>query len=671
MVALLAAAVLVCIVGGLGSVLVRGSEEFQIWVAGVAAAIAGTLGIAAALPVLISGHGASFTAAGPFPFAPFSVNFDPLAALMVLVISLVTVAAGIYSLAYVKDYAGRGVGAMGLFLNLFVASMLMVVVVDNAFYFLLFWELMTIASYFLVIFDQDQEVVDAGFLYFLVAHAFSMLILAAFFILFMRTGSLEFSAFRQAHLPPWLASVVFLLAFFGFAAKAGVIPMHIWLPRAHPAAPSHASALMSGVMIKLGIYGIIRVGFDLLGASQAWWGWMVLGFGVLSAVLGILYALAERDLKRMLAYSSVENIGIILMGTGLALIGAAQHQPLLASLGLVAALYHLLNHALFKGLLFLGAGALLFSTHTRDMMKMGGLSRRMPWTAVCFLLGALAISAIPPFNGFVSEWLTYQAFFTAGTGEQFAGRLFGPLAAMALALTGALTLMSLVKAWGLGFAGAPRSDAAAHAREVPEPMRVAMGALAALCVLLGFLAPFVVNVLSRVSAAVLHAAPVELGSGWLTFPGNVGQGVMSTPLVALLLTAALAVPLLIAAWHRRPSLPPRIADEGWACGYQHTPQMSVSAAGFAEPPRVIFGDLYALRDSSIPIKEGIDTSLEDLTRAAGRVEPLWDRFTSSLSVEGIENFGRNIQAIEGGDLRVYCLYILVALAVLLLAALLW
>jgi len=424
---------------------------------------------------------------------------------------------------------------------------------------------------------------------------------------------------------------------------------------------------MSGVMIKLGVYGIIRVGVDFLGAGAAWWGWMVVAFGAVSAVLGILYALAERDIKRMLAYSSVENIGIILMGTGLAIVGAAGGQPVLAALGLGAAFYHLLNHALFKGLLFLGAGALLHSTHTRDMAEMGGLGRRMPWTALCFLVGALSISAIPPLNGFVSEWLTYQTFFAAGTSSQFAGRLLGPLAAVALAITGALALMCFVRAWGMVFAAAARSEPAADAREVPWPMLVPMGALALLCAFFGVGAPLAANVLSGVSAAVLRADSLQISSGWLVFPGNPGQAVLSTPLVALLLIGLLIMPLSIALLRRRRYVAPRIADEAWVCGYQHTPQMSVSVAGFVEPPRVIFRNLYLLRAGEGPVKRAIETSVRDVTIAAKRVEPIWDQITSRLSVQGIEGLGRHVQALEGGDLRLYCVYILATLAALLIA----
>jgi hydrogenase-4 component B len=266
---LLLASVLFYVAGGVASLLLWRSEAWAIRVGSLAAVVAGALGALAVIPVLTTGHAYLFSTAGPFPFAAFSIRIDPLAALMVLVISLVTIAAGLFSLSYLKGYLGRGAAAIGFFMNLFIASMVMVAIVDNAFYFILFWEGMTIASYFLVVCERDDAAVDAGFIYFFIAHAFSMLVMVAFLLLFMETGSLEFAAFRAAAPPTWLASIIFLLALFGFGAKAGMMPLHTWLPRAHPAAPSNASALMSGVMIKLGVYGIIRVGVDFLGASTA------------------------------------------------------------------------------------------------------------------------------------------------------------------------------------------------------------------------------------------------------------------------------------------------------------------------------------------------------------------------------------------------------------------
>ncbi|MGQ9371039.1 hydrogenase 4 subunit B, partial [Azospirillum sp. A39] len=483
--------------GGVVSLLLKtweGGETLETGITNAIGAAAALAGLAAGLSAL-GGPPQVLDLAGPYPFAHFVLRLDPLAGLMVSVIALLSLVAWVYGVAYVREYAGRGTAAMGFFMHAFIASMMLVVVADNAFWFLIFFEMMSLASYFLVIFDQDEEAVNAGFLYFLVAHAGSVLIMAAFFIMANQAGSFDFAAFRTARVPAPLDTVVFLLAFLGFGAKAGMIPLHIWLPRAHPAAPSHASSLMSGVMIKIGVFGIVKVGLDLLGPGETagllWWGLLVLLSGAVSSVLGVIYALAEHDIKKLLAYHSVENIGIILLGVGVAMIGTALDQPVVAALGLMAGLYHLVNHAVFKGLLFLCAGSAIYRMHTKDMEEMGGLARTMPWTALSFLIGALAISAIPPLNGFVSEWYTYQALFAAALDGTPLVKFATPIAAVMLALTGALAVMCFVKAYGVMFAGAPRSRHAAETREVPLPMVVGMAVLALACVGLGLLAPVV------------------------------------------------------------------------------------------------------------------------------------------------------------------------------------
>ncbi|QVK23847.1 hypothetical protein KHX94_04020 [Shewanella dokdonensis] len=325
-------------VGALLSLLLCRHEALAIRASGWLSLVGGVCGVIAALPVLLDGAVITADYAGPFAaFAHLTLRLDMLAAFMVLVISVLVVVTSLYSFAYLQEYRGKGAWAMGFFMNLFIASMVALVAVDNAFYFIVLFEAMSLSSYFLVISEQDDEAVSAGLLYFFIAHAGSVLIMLGFFLLYRHAGSLDFAAFRDAHLPVGEASAVFLLAFFGFGAKAGMLPLHGWLPRAHPAAPSHASALMSGVMVKIGIFGIIKVGIDLLGATEVWWGIVVLAFGAVSSVLGVLYALAEHDIKRLLAYHTVENIGIILMGVGAGMIGIATHHPLLALLGLLGA----------------------------------------------------------------------------------------------------------------------------------------------------------------------------------------------------------------------------------------------------------------------------------------------------------------------------------------------
>jgi hydrogenase-4 component B len=662
---LLLLSLLISVIGGVLSLLLRSYDRLAILAAGLAGTVAGLMSLGASVPSLTA-PAQVFTAAGPYPFAHLVLRIDPLAAFLVAVISLLSLAASIYSLSYVRDYAGRGVGAMGFFMNLFIASMILVVLADNAFWFLIFFEMMSLASYFLVIFDRDEEGVSAGFLYFLVAHGGSVLIMAAFFTMANYAGSYDFAAFRAAAVPAPANSVVFLLAFLGFGAKAGIVPLHIWLPRAHPAAPSHASALMSGVMIKVGIFGIIKVSIGLLGGGVLWWGLLVLAFGAVSSVLGVVYALVEHDIKRLLAYHSVENIGIILLGVGVGMIGISAGQPVLAVLGLMAGLYHLVNHAVFKGLLFLGAGSVIFRMHTKDMEQMGGLSRTMPLTALSFLIGSLAISAIPPLNGFVSEWYTYQSLFAAALDGTPLVKFATPVAGVMLALTSALAVMCFVKAYGVIFSGPARTPRASEVKEVPAPMTLGMGILAIACVVLGLAAPFVAPVIGAIAAATIGTTAITVADGLTLIPANSHQAVLSTPLIAVLLLGLAALPIILkSALSGGRRLPPRRSAAPWAAGYLPDGHMPATAGGFAQPIRMFFGSLYDVRQSIAAAWSSVACAFERLVTLARRTEPAWDRGIIDPVTHGVEVAGWRMQAIQGGDLRVYCLYIVVALVVLL------
>lgn len=658
---------LVSAIGGVVSLLLRSHDRMAIRVAGVSGAVAALASLCASLPALTA-PARMFEATGPYPFAHFVLRLDPLSALLIAVISVLSLVASIYSLAYVREYMGRGVGAMGFFMNFFIASMILVVAADNAFWFLIFFEMMSLASYFVVIFDQDEEAVSAGFLYFVVAHAGSVLIMAAFFIMANYAGSYDFQAFRTAQVPAPLNSIVFLLGFLGFGAKAGIIPLHVWLPRAHPAAPSHASALMSGVMIKIGVFGIVKVGIDLLGASHGvlWWGLVVLAFGAVSSVLGVIYALAEHDIKKLLAYHSVENIGIILLGVGVGMIGIATGQPILAVLGLMAGLYHLVNHAVFKGLLFLGAGSVIYRLHTKDMEKMGGLSRTMPWTALSFLIGALAISAIPPLNGFVSEWYTYQSLFAAALGGSWPVKLATPIAAVMLALTGALAVMCFVKAYGVIFSGPSRNPHASEVREVPGSMVFGMLILVVACVALGLAAPVVAPIIGSIAAMTIGVTPITLADGIVLVPADAHQAVLSTPLIAVLLVAMAVLPVIIKLLLSGSGrVATRRGAAPWAAGYLPDGHMSATAGSFAQPIRMFFKPLYDIRKNCQGKWLAVACAFDRFTSLARRTEPCWDRGIVEPVVRGTEIVGRRFQAIQGGDFRIYCLYIVAALVVLL------
>ncbi|QFU22224.1 hydrogenase 4 subunit B [Shewanella eurypsychrophilus] len=657
-------AILLYVAAAVSSLLCYKQESLAIKLSGGLGALAGLAGLASALPILLSGEVIVKQIYSPFNFSDFIIRLDGLSAFMLLVISLLVVATAIYSLSYMKEYLGKGAWAMGFFMNTFIASMVALVVCDNAFYFIVFFEMMSLASYFLVISEQNEKAVKAGLQYFLIAHAGSVLIMIAFYILYRETGSLNFADFANAELTSYQASTVFLLAFFGFGAKAGVITLHGWLPQAHPAAPSHASALMSGVMVKIGVFGIIKVSIDFLGAEIAWWGYLVLAFGCVSSVLGVLYALAEHDIKRLLAYHTVENVGIILIGVGIAMIGMANEMPVLATLGMLGALYHLLNHAVFKGLLFLGAGSVIYRIHTKDMEKMGGLAKLMPLTAIAFLIGTMAISALPPLNGFVSEWFIYQSLLAMSKEGGMAMQVAAPIAVVMLAITGALACMCFVKVFGICFTGAARSEQATKATEVPMTMIFGTASLAILCIVLGIGAPWVAPIISGIASALVDAQPVTVTQGIALIPSEPTQAILSTPVIAFTLLALLIVPVAILALFKGPKMPSRNGGDPWACGYGYEEKMSVSAGGFTQPLRSMFAPLYTMRKRLDPAPL-LAKSLAATANGAAWLEPQLDNKVILPIVRFVKWIGKSIQWFQYGDFRAYCLYIVVALLVLL------
>ncbi|MFN3467855.1 MAG: proton-conducting transporter membrane subunit, partial [Candidatus Brocadiales bacterium] len=389
--------------------------------------LAAVCGLFLSFSILSTGICLSIKVLNLIPWVSFSFLLDGLAAFFILIISLLALAVSIYSIGYNREFYKRNVGLLGMGINLFVLSMIGVVSTDNALVFLIFWEMMTLVSYFLVVYEYEKvESVRAGLIYVVMAHAGTAFIVAAFLFLYRWSGSFDFAAFRVSatNLSGGLKDLLFVLFLLGFGMKAGVVPLHIWLPMAHPAAPSSVSALMSGVMIKVAIYGLVRMVMDLLGEGSLWWGVAVLAVASASAVLGVLYALVEHDLKRLLACHSVENIGIILMGVGAGMVFSSMGANEPAGVVLVAGLFHTLNHALFKGLLFLGAGSVVYSTHTKNIEEMGGLIKKMPWTALFFLIGAVSISGLPPFNGFVSEWFTFQGLLMGFGREEGGMKIF-------------------------------------------------------------------------------------------------------------------------------------------------------------------------------------------------------------------------------------------------------
>jgi formate hydrogenlyase subunit 3/multisubunit Na+/H+ antiporter MnhD subunit len=530
------------------------------------------------------------------PWLPMHLKLDALSGFFMLTVGALLFPVGIYSVGYLKEISEkRGLGQFGLFLSLFVLGMQGVLLADDAYTFMIFWELMSVSSYFLVTFeDEDSATLRAGFLYLIMAHFAGMLIMGSFAVLYSAAGSFTFDAMTSAEISPGWASIAFLLAAGGFGMKSGIVPFHAWLPEAHPVAPSNVSALMSGIMLKVAIFGFLKVVWELMGVEefQWWWGALVLAAGSGSAVSGVLLALQQHDLKRLLAYHSVENIGIIAIGLGLAMIFAAFGHPHMAALGLIAGLYHTINHALFKGLLFMGAGSVLHAAGTRNMERMGGLIHRMPVTSVLFLVACIAISALPPLNGFVSEWLTFQ---TALLAPQLEGTLLAaliPFSASMLALAGALAAACFVKVYGIVFLGRARSDSAARAHEVDGWMKTGMAIPAFFCLLLGVLPTFFIQLVDMVPQALVH---VSLGDsinagGWLWLtPVAPERASYAAPVVLFGMLALGCVIFLLL----HPKGVRIIRRPIWSCGNSHmNPRMQYTATAFSQPLRRIFEGLY-------------------------------------------------------------------------------
>ena len=402
------------------------------------------------------------------PDLPFHLRLDPLSGFFLILFGGASLGVSLFGAGYFRSMAGATLGLLCLEYHLFLVGMTLVLLADDAYMFMVAWETMALSSYFLVTTDHAiPDIRKAGYLYLLIAHVGAISILLSFGVMQggHGIGAYTFDAMRSAHLSAFWSSAAFLLALFGFGAKAGVLPLHVWLPEAHPAAPSPVSALMSGVMLKTAIYGILRVTFDLLGTQLWWWGVLALGLGLITAVFGVMFAAVQGDMKRLLAYSSIENIGLLLVGTGLTIIFHVYGKNALAALALTATLYHCLNHAMFKSLLFIGTGAILHATGERNMGRLGGLIHRMPWAALLMLVGVLAIAGLPPLNGFVSEWLLLQAFLLSpGLPNSYINMLV-PVAAAVIALAAALAAYVMVKFYGVIFLGQPREEKLTEAHD--------------------------------------------------------------------------------------------------------------------------------------------------------------------------------------------------------------
>ncbi len=580
-----------------------------------------------------------------------SFRIDGLSAFFLAAIFAVSMMAAIYSFHYMEDdRGGVKMGVNTFFFSILIVSMALVVTASNILSFMISWELMSLSSFFLVIYGHESaENRKAGFLYFVFSHAGAMFIMAAFGLIYGYTGSFGFGPMDTV--PEAVKILIFVFSFIGFGSKAGVFPFHVWLPHAHPAAPSHISAVMSGVMIKTGIYGILRI-YAMLGFHSAIFGYIALTAGVISGILGVVYALGQHDIKRLLAYHSVENIGIILIGMGIGMIGAASGNPLVAVLGFSGAILHVLNHSIFKSLLFMGAGMVLHRTGTRTIDALGGLLKGMKITGTTFIIGSLAISGLPPFNGFVSEFLIYMGSFKSIPSGSVAFAM-SVLAIIGLAVIGGLALACFTKVVGVVFQGEPRTKAAENAVEKGPTMLAAMAVLAAACAVIGvFPKLFIQMAFKAVSALGLDYGripmePFEQMTASITFG-------------ALLFLVLVLVTLGVRSFCYKNKT---VTKSGtWGCGFtQPTVKMQYTGTSFAGSILEFFRSAAPLTEEHPPVTGRFPAR----THYHSHVSDIAERHMENVVVRPVMALFDKLRWIQHGDIHLYIGYILLAIVLLL------
>lgn len=630
--------------------------------------IAGSLyGIVFSISAIISGGGLHFAYQnGIFPLLSLSFHVDMLSAFFIFVVSLIAFFCSVYGIGYVAHYYKKyNLATLFFFYNLIISSIVLIVTASNGLMFLIAWEIMAISSYFLIIYDRNESAnVHAGYLYFTMTYVATAFIICAFLLIYKYTGSFDFDVIRAgtAAIPTSVKTGIFALAIIGFGTKAGIIPFHIWLPAAHSSAPSHVSATLSGVMIKTGIYMFIRLFLDILQPVPLWWGLSILVIGSISSLLGVLYALTEHDIKRLLAYHSIENIGIILLGVGSAMSFASLGMMPLALLGLTAALFHTLNHAIFKSLLFLSAGSVINEMHTRNMEEYGGLIKFMPQTAFFFLIGSMAISALPPFNGFFSEWLTFQSLFQGIASLSFSAKWVFILAAASLAFTGGLALACFVKAFGSTFLARPRSPEVTHAKEAAFPLRASMAALATLCVLFGIFSGYVTSFIEMIGhdLAVFQTMPsfASVSTGQNLSAGN-GFASVSGPVFLIVLIGAFLLVILSVRYGINRYQTVNVGPT-WNCGTPLTPRMEITATAFSRSIILIFkGVLKPSIQHEIEYHDAASRYLPKSRTVIIGVNDVHRSYFYRPLHRMANNLSQRAKQIQTGNVNVYILYIFI------------
>ena len=592
------------------------------------------------------------------PTLPFHFRLDSLAAFFLLILGAVSAGVSFFAAGYFRSGEGTPPGLLCLEYHVFLASMALVLLADDAYGFMVMWETMALSSFFLVIANHRLgEIRRAGYLYLLMAHVGAMAILLCFGVLQANTGDYTFANLRAQHLSPFAASLAFLLATAGFGAKGGLLPLHVWLPEAHPAAPSPASALMSGIMLKTAVYGLLRVTFDFLHTPLWWWGLLLLALGLASALAGVVFAAVQVDMKRLLAYSSIENLGLVFAGTGLAVLFAAYDMRPMAALALTAVLYHVASHACFKSLLFVATGAVLHATRERSLGKLGGLIRYMPWVAWITLLGALTSAGLPPLGGFVSEWLLLQSFlFTPGLPNAFLNMLV-PVVAALIALVTALAGYTMVKFFGVIFLGQPREEKLSQAHDAGYWERIGMLWLAAGCLVLGLFPVQVLALLDAITRPLVGASLATQAGPWLLAPIDPARASYGPVLFLLGVSGCVATTFLLVRWRyhgRLQRVPP------WNCGYPwRNARMQDTAEGFGQPIRQIFEPFFRM-ERDLP--DAFDATPHYRVSVS---DPLWHWLYLPIA-RTVERLARLAGQLQQGRIALYLLYSFLTLIAVLL-----
>ena len=626
-------------------------------------AIAGTLACLVlssgiCLDSIISGRSFEFSFPLTLPFANFAIGIDPLSAFFLLPLLFLSSLCAIYGSEYMKTPSGRhDSGISWFFFCLLVTGIMLVVIARNGVLFLIAWELMALSSFFLVTYENDKkEVRKAGWIYLVASHVGVAFIFAIFAIMGNDQSTLDFASFNAVKPGSLTASVIFIFAIIGFGSKAGFIPLHIWLPEAHPAAPSHVSSLMSGIMIKLGIYGILRT-LTFLGEPPLWWGITFIVIGASSGIAGIAFALASHNIKRLLAYSSVENIGIISLGLGLGLAGISCDEPFIAILGFAGALLHVLNHCVFKGLLFLGAGTVLHETGTGDMDKLGGLMKKMPFTGACFMTGSAAISGLPPFNGFVGEFLIFLAAFYGVTSASLPLSFCSIVVIISLALIGGLAMACFSKAFGIVFLGEPRSDKTSHAKDPGIPMLLPMIILSMLCLAIGFSGPIIS---AWLSGTVSQISGIEMSAC------EIGLKIASLPLLSITVLSSLLIILGSFFYSLRKALPRsemEMKAPTWDCGYaKPVPRIQYTSSSFSSPITGLFTSVLRTKfkrpatSETFPGRDSFSSETHDV----------WQEYIFAPIVRLFKKLSSFLIRSESVRIHVFILYIIITILILLI-----